>query len=263
MNLGGAIGPILALQVRENLGISYVLVMSSLTSLLLAVATLLFFREPPRPADAPPPKSMGGVLRDMLLVFRNLRFVLFLVIFSGFWVMFWQIFYSLPFYVRDVLKFDRFEIIETVDAWTIILITVPMAALAKKLSAAGGDDPRLRPGQRLLVHHGHLPHPHRCASPPSWCSPSARPCRRPATTNTSPTWPPRSRWARTWGSPSCPSPSAPSSPAPSAASWSTTTSTAPAGDAPQHMWYVVGAIGVGSTILMALYDRLVIRRRPR
>ncbi len=32
VNLGGAIGPILALQVRENLGIAYVLVMSSLTS---------------------------------------------------------------------------------------------------------------------------------------------------------------------------------------------------------------------------------------
>ena len=32
VNLGGAIGPILALQVRENLGISYVLVMSSLDS---------------------------------------------------------------------------------------------------------------------------------------------------------------------------------------------------------------------------------------
>jgi hypothetical protein len=33
--------------------------------------------------------------------------------------------------------------------------------------------------------------------------------------------------------------------------------------APQRMWYVVGAIGVGSTILMVLYDRLVVRRRPR
>ena len=134
VNLGGAIGPILALQVRENLGIAYVLVMSSATSLLLAVGTLLFFREPPRPADAPPPRSMAAVLRDMLLVFKNLRFVTFLVIFSGFWVMFWQIFYTLPFYVQDVLQFKRFELIETVDAWTIILVTVPAAALARKLS---------------------------------------------------------------------------------------------------------------------------------
>jgi len=134
VNLGGAIGPILALQVRENLGISYVLVMSSLTSLALVVATLVFFSEPDRPADAPPPKTMGRVLADMLLVFRDAKFMSFLVIFSGFWAMFWHIFYALPFYVRDVLHFEKFEIIETVDAWTIILVTVPAAAIAKKLS---------------------------------------------------------------------------------------------------------------------------------
>ena len=38
VNIGGAVGPILALQVRENLGISYVLVMSSITSLILVAA---------------------------------------------------------------------------------------------------------------------------------------------------------------------------------------------------------------------------------
>jgi POT family proton-dependent oligopeptide transporter len=134
VNLGGAIGPILALQVRESAGIAYVLVMSSLTSLALVVATLLFFREPERPADAAPPKSMAGVLADMVLVFRDAKFMSFLVIFSGFWAMFWHIFYALPFYVRDVLHFEKFEIIETVDAWTIILVTVPAAALAKRLS---------------------------------------------------------------------------------------------------------------------------------
>jgi dipeptide/tripeptide permease len=134
VNIGGAIGPILALVVRENAGISYVLVMSSLTSLLLVLATLVFYREPTRPADAPPPRSMAKVLRDMVMVTGNARFMSFLVIFSGFWAMFWHIFYALPFYVKDYLKFDRFEIIETVDAWTIILVTVPVTALAKRLA---------------------------------------------------------------------------------------------------------------------------------
>lgn len=133
VNLGGAIGPILAMQVRENLGIAYVLVMSSITSFLLIIATLLFFQEPPQPKDAGPARSMGKVVADMFLVFTDLRFMSFLVIFSGFWIMFWQIFYSLPFYVRDYLKYGRFEIIETVDAWTIIFVTVPATALAKRL----------------------------------------------------------------------------------------------------------------------------------
>lgn len=137
VNIGGAVGPLLAIPVRENVGIAYVLVVSSLISLGLVVGTLLFFKEPPQPADAPPPRSMLKVLADMRKVFGNLKFMTFLVIFSGFWVMFWQIFYSLPFYVKDVLNFSRFEIIETVDAFTIIILVTPLTALAKRMSAMG------------------------------------------------------------------------------------------------------------------------------
>jgi proton-dependent oligopeptide transporter, POT family len=133
VNIGGAIGPFIALAVRENFGISYVLVVSSITSLLLLAAAALFYREPEALADAPPARSMARVVADMGLVFRNGRFMLFLVIFSGFWIMFWHIFYALPFYVKDYLHFARFEIIEAVDAWTIILITIPATALARRL----------------------------------------------------------------------------------------------------------------------------------
>ena len=133
VNIGGAVGPFIALAVRENVGISYVLVVSSLTSLVLFTGTALFYREPPRPADAPPARSMAKVLADMVLVFGNLRFMLFLVIFSGFWAMFWHVFYALPFYVKDFLKFARFEVIETVDAMTIIVVTIPVTAIAKRL----------------------------------------------------------------------------------------------------------------------------------
>ncbi|MBN2369880.1 MAG: MFS transporter [Vicinamibacteria bacterium] len=170
VNVGGAIGPMLAMLVRQSAGISYVLVMSSVTSLALVVGALVLYHEPPRPANAPPPGSFRIVLSRMLrLLFcplillwhaallriaviigderrwahrrdmlrrqlAPLRFLTFLVVFSGFWAMFWQIFYSLPFYVRDVLHFERFEIIETVDAWTIIVVTLPATAFAKKLA---------------------------------------------------------------------------------------------------------------------------------
>jgi proton-dependent oligopeptide transporter, POT family len=133
VNIGGAVGPFIALAVRENVGISYVLVVSSLTSLVLFTCTALFYEEPPRAADAPPARSMGKVLADMVLVFGNFRFILFLVIFSGFWAMFWHVFYALPFYVKDFLRYPRFEVIETVDAMTIIVVTIPATALAKRL----------------------------------------------------------------------------------------------------------------------------------
>jgi proton-dependent oligopeptide transporter, POT family len=131
VNVGGALGPVLALQVRQNLGIEYVLIMSSITSFALLLGTLFFFDEPPSREETRSVRTMGQVLRDMLVVFANLRFMLFLIIASGFYILFWQIFYSFPFYVTEILHYARFELLETVDAWTIILLTVPAAAMVK------------------------------------------------------------------------------------------------------------------------------------
>ncbi|MBI1852871.1 MAG: MFS transporter [Planctomycetes bacterium] len=133
VNIGGAVGPILADQVNNGIGIEYVLLMSSATSFLLLLGTAAFFREPPRPADAKPPSSLARVFGDMLLVFTNLRFISFLVIFSGFWVMFWQIFFSFPVYVKDYLHNDHFALVETGDAWAVIVFAVPVTALVRQM----------------------------------------------------------------------------------------------------------------------------------
>lgn len=133
VNIGGAVGPILALQVRENLGIEYVLMMSSITSLLLLLGSWLFFREPGVGDQPGGSRTFARVFKDMLLVFANLKFILFLVIFSGFWIMFWQIFYLIPFYATKILHFEQFEILETVDAFCIIFLTIPVTLAVKKL----------------------------------------------------------------------------------------------------------------------------------
>jgi dipeptide/tripeptide permease len=134
VNIGGWLGPVLASQVRLSLGIAQVLVGASITSLVLFAATLVFFREP-EGAPEGERRTLGKTLRDAALVFRNLRFIGFLVIFTGFWVMFWQVYDLFPFYVRDVLKVERFELIGSLEAFSVIFLTVPVAALMKKVRA--------------------------------------------------------------------------------------------------------------------------------
>jgi POT family proton-dependent oligopeptide transporter len=132
VNIGGAIGPVIAMNIRKDLGIEYVLLMSSVTSALLFFGTIIFFKEPQTADHNSSQRTFAQVFREMLLVFGNIRFILFLIIFSGFWIMFWQIFYAFPFYVKDVLLFSDFELLEIVDAVAIIFLTVPMAALVKR-----------------------------------------------------------------------------------------------------------------------------------
>ncbi len=132
VNVGGWLGPVMASQVRVSLGIAWVLVGASVLSLTLCFSTLAFFREP-EGAPGGEGRTLGKVLSDMVLVFRNVRFIGFLLIFSGFWVMFWQIYDLFPFYVRDVLHFPRFELIGSLESFSVIFLTVPVSALTRRI----------------------------------------------------------------------------------------------------------------------------------
>ena len=74
VNVGGAIGPIIAMNVREDYGIEYVLVMSSITSFLLLIGTLIFFKEPVLLDEKKNVRTFGQVFKDMAMVFLNFRF---------------------------------------------------------------------------------------------------------------------------------------------------------------------------------------------
>jgi POT family proton-dependent oligopeptide transporter len=259
VNLGGAIGPNLMLFVRKNVGISYVLMVSSATTFLLTVATLLFFNEPARPADAPPPKSMARVLADMLLVFRNLKFMAFLVIFSGFWVMFWHIFYALPFYVRDVLHYGDFERIETVDAWTIIVATVPMAALARKLPPLGAMTLGFALATACWLIMGTFPTlPMTVAALMLFAVGEA--IQAPRYYEYVAELAPKAQVGTYMGFAFLPIAIGTFISGIMSGRLVSHYIQGPGKGAPQQMWYVVGAVGVASTALMVLYDRLIVRR---
>jgi len=131
VNVGGSLGPLIAMQARARLGIPYALVASSVISLGNLAGTLLFFQEPvTRSSD--PARTLGRVLRDMLTVFGNLRFLLFLVLTSGFYLLFWQLYYSMPFYAKQVLHFEHFELLQSVEGAAIILLTIPVNIVVKK-----------------------------------------------------------------------------------------------------------------------------------
>jgi len=131
VNVGGSLGPLLAMQVRGRLGIPYAIVASSVISAGNLLGALLFFREPvSRSAD--PARTLGKVMRDMLTVFANIRFLLFLVLVSGFYLLFWQLYYSMPFYARQVLHFEHFELLQSVEGAAIILLTIPVNIVVKK-----------------------------------------------------------------------------------------------------------------------------------
>ena len=134
VNIGAAIGPLIAFLVRNSISIQAVYMVSAISCSLMFIATLVFYKEPV-PEGIVEKKSLRQVVKNMGLVLKRFRFIIFLLIFSFYWLMFWQIFIVIPFYLTDFISKDApFEIIESVDAWGIIVLQLVINRLTKKLA---------------------------------------------------------------------------------------------------------------------------------
>lgn len=103
VNVGGTLGPVMAFLARRSIGIENVFRVCALSVLLMFFGVLFFYREPSRSSERRV-ASVSEALKNMLTVLGNFRFMLFLLIFSGFWVVFWQEFISLPLYIRGYVN---------------------------------------------------------------------------------------------------------------------------------------------------------------
>ncbi len=153
VNVGGAAGPYVAGWAHESLGLENVYRVAALSVFAMFVVVLVFFREPRKAGDAPAP-SMGEVARNFLTVIGNGKFMAFLLIFTGYWVVFWQQYISLPGYlvnyantvgmtshnwlvnwVLSKIQNASVEKILVVDGLTVICLTIAVNYVTRKIPA--------------------------------------------------------------------------------------------------------------------------------
>lgn len=135
VNIGSALGPIVAAWVHRNLSVENVFRAAAASVFLMFFAVLLFFREPTRSGEQQV-TSIGETLRNFAKVAGNPKFMLFLLIFSGFWIVYWQQFITLPIYVHDYVSSTAdTEIMLATDPMIVIAFTVLVGVLTRKIAA--------------------------------------------------------------------------------------------------------------------------------
>jgi proton-dependent oligopeptide transporter, POT family len=135
VNIGGMLGPFIAFLVRRSLGIENVFRVSAFFVFLMFFATLAFYKEPRRSGEQSVP-TIAAALRNMLVVVSNLPFVIFLLIFSGFWIVFWQEFIALPLFLRGYVNPNaNVDLLLTVDPFTVILFQIAVSYLTRRIPA--------------------------------------------------------------------------------------------------------------------------------
>jgi dipeptide/tripeptide permease len=115
----------------------------------MLLPTAFLYKEPDRPEST---KPIRKVLKEAALVLSNSRFMLLIIVYSCFWILYFQMFGSILWYLRDFIyrapvdrfmqkvpflkpfKFDA-EFVTIINAGTIVLLVVLVSRIVKNLKA--------------------------------------------------------------------------------------------------------------------------------
>ena len=135
VNVGSTVGPLLAGWEQDHGSPEALFRIAALSVFLMLFVVLLLFKEPRRTDDAPL-ASLSQVGKNFLTVLSNPRFMLFLLIFTGYWIVFWQEFIALPLYISTYVDpHANTARIIAVDPIVVICFTMVIGFLTKRLHA--------------------------------------------------------------------------------------------------------------------------------
>jgi dipeptide/tripeptide permease len=135
VNIGGAAGPYMASWVHQHMRVESVFRVAALSVFLMFFAVLLLFKEP-RQSNEVPTASAGAAWRNFVTVLGNPQFMIFLLIFSGYWIVYWQEFIILPIYIHEYVNSSTdTELMLVTGPLTVIALQLLMSFLMKKVAA--------------------------------------------------------------------------------------------------------------------------------
>jgi dipeptide/tripeptide permease len=135
VNIGGAAGPYVASYVHRHLSVDNVFRVAALSVFLMFLGVLLFFREPRRSEEVQT-ATLAQAGRNFWTVLTNPRFMLFLVIFTGYWIVYWQEFITLPLYVHDYVSSTAdTELLLVTGPLVVIALTMAINIMTRKIKA--------------------------------------------------------------------------------------------------------------------------------
>lgn len=137
VNVGGTLGPLMAWLVRKRLGLGMenVFRMAALSVFLMFWVTLFFYREPGKLGDEKV-SSVGAAFKNLVTVLGNFRFVVFLLVTSGFYIAWWQIYIMAPLFIRRFVNPNaNTDLLLVIEGLAVISLQIVVAYVTRKMSA--------------------------------------------------------------------------------------------------------------------------------
>lgn len=134
VNAGAMIGPTIAYFVRDSFGNEFVYLVSSASCFAMLIVNMILYKEVVNEATAVT-ESLGKKIANLFVVLGNFKFMIFLLIYSLYWIIFWQEFIIVPYYITDYIGPEApYEIVQSwAGAGAIILFQIPLNRLTKNI----------------------------------------------------------------------------------------------------------------------------------
>ncbi len=100
INLGALIAPLVAGWLRDGFSWRWVFMASSIYCALMLLPAIFLYRDPPKPEST---KKFKEVMAGALTVLSDSRFMLMILVYSCFWIIYFQNFGSVLWYLRDFI----------------------------------------------------------------------------------------------------------------------------------------------------------------
>lgn len=98
INLGAFIFPLILIPILKAISYSYIFYMAGICTGSLLLLNLFLYKEPTQAGNS---KPLSQVLKEALFVLSDYRFILMIVIYSCFWILYFQMFDTVLWYVQD------------------------------------------------------------------------------------------------------------------------------------------------------------------
>jgi len=98
INLGAFIFPLILVPYLKGISWSYIFIMAAIGTSWLLILNIFVYKEPSKPEST---KNIFEVLKGIILVLRDFRFVVMIVIYSMFWILYFQMFDTVLWYLTE------------------------------------------------------------------------------------------------------------------------------------------------------------------
>src|SRR5215813_3382788 len=135
VNVGGLLGPFAGSVARRHWGQGKIFLIAAAAVFAMFFFVLAFFREPKKVDNAPVP-TIGQTLTNFRTVLSKPKCMRFLLIFTGYWIVFWQQWIVMPVYLHEYVDKDiDVERILMTDSIIVITCTILVNYLTKGIPA--------------------------------------------------------------------------------------------------------------------------------